>query len=57
MKLTEHGRIHKIFHVTDIENLLGIDNLESSKLIMPLFNLINKSKNITSNKYNFLINK
>ena len=27
-KLTEHGRIHKIFHVTDIENLLETDNLE-----------------------------
>ena len=22
LKLSEHGRIHKIFHVTDIENLL-----------------------------------
>ena len=28
IKLKEHGRIHKIFHVTDIENLLEIDNLE-----------------------------
>ena len=28
IKLTEHGRIHKTFHVTDIENLLEIDNLE-----------------------------
>ena len=28
LKLTEHGRIYKIFHVTDIENLLEIDNLE-----------------------------
>ena len=28
IKLTEHGRIHKIFHVTDIENLLETDNLE-----------------------------
>ena len=28
IKLTEHGKIHKIFHVTDIENLLGIDNFE-----------------------------
>ena len=28
IKLTEHGRIHKIFHVTDTENLLEIDNLE-----------------------------
>ena len=28
VKLTEHGRIHKIFHVTDIENLWKTDNLE-----------------------------
>ena len=28
IKLTEHGRIHKIFQVTDIENLLEIDSLE-----------------------------
>ena len=28
IKLTEHGRIHKIFHVTDIENLLETANLE-----------------------------
>ena len=28
VKLTEHGRIHKAFQVTDIENLLEIDNLE-----------------------------
>ena len=28
IKLTEHGRIHKIFHVTDIEKFLEIDNLE-----------------------------
>ena len=28
VKLTEHGRIHKIFYVTDIENLLETDNLE-----------------------------
>ena len=28
IKLTEHGRMHKIFHVTDIENVLEIDNLE-----------------------------
>ena len=27
-KLTEHGRIYKIFHTTDIENLLETDNLE-----------------------------
>ena len=28
LKLSEHGRIRKIFRVTDIENLLEIDNLE-----------------------------
>ena len=28
LKLTEHGRIYKIFHITEIENLLKIDNLE-----------------------------
>ena len=28
LKLTEHGRIHKIFHVTGIKNVLEIDNLE-----------------------------
>ena len=28
IKLTEHGRIHKTFHVIDIENLLEVDNLE-----------------------------
>ena len=28
LKLSEHGRIHKICNVTDIENLLEIDNLE-----------------------------
>ena len=28
IKLTEHGRIHKIFHVSDIEKFLEIDNLE-----------------------------
>ena len=28
IKLTEHGRIYKIFHVSDIENLVEIDNLE-----------------------------
>ena len=28
IKLTEHERTHKIFRVTDIENLLEIDNLE-----------------------------
>ena len=28
VKLTEHGRIHKVFHVTDFENLLETDNLK-----------------------------
>ena len=28
LKVTEHGRIYKIFNVTDIENLLETDNLE-----------------------------
>ena len=28
LKLIEHGRIYKIFHVKDIENLLERDNLE-----------------------------
>ena len=28
IKLTEHGRIHKKFHITDIKNLLEIYNLE-----------------------------
>ena len=28
IKLTEHKRIHKLFHVTDIENLLETGNLE-----------------------------
>ena len=28
LKLTEHVRIHKTFHVTEIENLLEIDNLQ-----------------------------
>ena len=28
IKLTENGRIHKIFHVIDIEKLLDIDNLD-----------------------------
>ena len=28
IKLTEHGKIHKICHVTDIENLLEIGYLE-----------------------------
>ena len=28
IKFTEHVRVHQIFHVTDIENLVEIDNLE-----------------------------
>ena len=28
LKLAEHGKIYKIFHVTDIENLFETDNLE-----------------------------
>ena len=28
IKLTEYGRIHKILHVTDIENILEIENME-----------------------------
>ena len=28
MKLTDNGPIHKIFHIIDIENISGIDNLE-----------------------------
>ena len=27
-KLTEHGKTHKIVHVTEIENPLGTDNLD-----------------------------
>ena len=30
LMLTEDGRIYKIFHVTDIENLLEIHNLETN---------------------------
>ena len=28
LKLTDNGHIHKISHIVDIENVLGIDNLE-----------------------------
>ena len=35
LKLTEHGRIYKIFHVKDIENLLEIDNLEEYIITSP----------------------
>ena len=28
IKLTENGRIHKIFHIIDTEKLLDIDNLD-----------------------------
>ena len=44
LKLIEHGRIHKIFHVSDLETLLKLDNLDT--LITSLFNF---SKNITYN--------
>ena len=27
-KLTDHGRIHKIFHVTEVDNRFEIGNLE-----------------------------
>ena len=37
--LTEHGKINKILHVVDIENLF--DNLEEKQLILLLFNLMN----------------
>ena len=28
IKVTSNGEIHQIFHTTDIEKLLGIENLE-----------------------------
>ena len=28
LKLTDNGPVHKISHIVDIENILGIDNLE-----------------------------
>ena len=43
VKLAEHGRINKIFHVTDIEKLL--ETIWRSTLIMLLFNLMNQSNN------------
>ena len=43
VKLAEHGRINKIFHVTDVEKLL--ETIWRSTLIMLLFNLMNQSNN------------
>ena len=49
VKLTVHRRIHKIFHVTDINNLLEIDNLEEyinnaySYLIINMINITYKT--------------
>ena len=48
LKLTEHGRIHEIFHVTDIENLLEIGNLEeyiNNVFLIKLINMINITYN------------
>ena len=28
IKITENGPIHKTFHLTDIEKVLGVDNLD-----------------------------
>ena len=46
IKLTEQGRIHKISHVTDIENLLETDNLEEF-INNAFFNLMNQCYNNT----------
>ena len=56
IKLTEHERTHKIFRVTDIENLLETDNLEEY-INNASFNLSIQSNSITSNKYDFLISR
>ena len=48
LKLTEHGRIHKIFHVTDIENVLEIDNLKgyiNNVFLIKLIYLLNITYN------------
>ena len=48
LKLTEHGRIHEIFHVTDIENLLEMGNLEeyiNNVFLIKLINMINITYN------------
>ena len=42
VKLIEHGRTHKIFHVTDIEKLSETGNSRSTLIIL-LFNLMNQS--------------
>ena len=59
VKLTDHRSIHKIFHVTDIENLLERENLK--EYINDIFlNLINQSNNITDNflmNINFIVYK
>ena len=41
LKLTELGRIYKIFHVTDIENLLEIDIWRNAIITSP-FNKTNQ---------------
>ena len=46
IKLTEHQRIYKIFHVTDIESLLETGKLEEY-INNAFLNLINQSNNIT----------
>ena len=48
LKLTEHGRIHKIFHITDIENVLEIDNLKgyiNNVFLIKLIYLLNITYN------------
>ena len=50
IKLTEHGRRHKIFHVTDIESLLEIDSLKEYMNNASFFNLINQSNKYSSKK-------
>ena len=44
VRLTKHGRIHKVFHITDNENLLK-QTIWRSTLVMLLFNLMNQSNN------------
>ena len=44
LKFTEHGRIHKTFNVTDIEDLFEIDNFEeyvNNVFLIKLINMIN----------------
>ena len=54
-QLTERWRIHKIFHVTDIDNVLEKYYFEEY-IITLLFNLINQSNNIIYKNYSILIN-